>query len=134
MSQFEIRKALSDKLFDLDPFFDTAEVNVKFNPKQDTPYQRYRLIPSNVENPTYGDNFHRENGIFEVTLCYPLYQGEGAIMQKADEVKAHFKRGQSVQSNSITTTIRTTPSIGGAFIDGDRYCVICSIFYYSNQI
>lgn len=134
MSQSDVRIALGQKLFELDPFFETSPSNVKFEPKQGTPYQAYKFIPQSVENPTFGDNFHRENGIFEVKLCYPLYAGEGEIMQKADEIKVHFRRGLSVQNNNTKTTIRSTPTIGTAFIDGDRYCIICSIFYYSNQI
>lgn len=133
MSQGKIRAALDDELYQLDTAFHTAIPNVHFDPVKNTPYQKTKITPQTVENPTYGDNFHRERGSFLVVLCYPLGSGEGAVMDKADEVKGWFYRGKSIEQSGVTVTIRTTPTIGTAYVSDDRYCVPVTIFYYANM-
>lgn len=134
MSQSDIRIALEKELIRLDSTFPIAISNVKFKPTSGVSYQSCKVIPQTVENPTYGDNFHRENGVFQIMLCFVLYEGEGDILLKADEVKEWFYRGKSITQGTTTVTIRTTPTIGTAYVTEDRYCIPISIFYYANLI
>lgn len=132
MSQDDIRTAFEKKLKDLDNSFQTAYENVSFKPSTGIPYQSLSLIPLEPENPTYGDNFHREVGIFQVVLCYPIGRGTGPIKTKAEDIKEHFKRTTALTQNNTVVTIDKTPHIGAAYTIGDRYCIPVRISYYAN--
>ena len=72
MSTQKILSAFLVALDEITPSIPTKKPNVSFTPAVNQPYQRARLLPSPPENPTMGDDYHRENGIFEIVLFYPI--------------------------------------------------------------
>lgn len=132
MSQFSIRNALRKHAIALDPSFDTARENVKFDPKANEPYQVFTVQPRTTSNPTFGDAFYRENGSFRINLCYPLNKGEGAAAKKAEEIQNHFKRGTTILEGGVAVIINRTPSIGAGYIQGDRYVIPVRIEWYAD--
>lgn len=130
MSQLKIRRAFEKALKSLDPSFPTAYENVSFNPTKDVPYQRVQLVPLEPENPTMGDNYHREVGEFQIFLCYPLNKGLQDIYSKAESIKSFFNRGKTIPENDIEVIVRTTPSISGGITVNDRYILPVRIEYY----
>ena len=69
----------------------TAYENTTFTPKADFPHQLSRLVPLPVENPTFGDNYNREIGFYQIVLSYPKGKGVGTLATMADMVKDYFK-------------------------------------------
>ncbi len=111
----------------------TAFENVTFTPKVDQPYQLSRLVPLPVENPTYGDNYNREVGFYQIVLSYPKGNGVGNITLMADKVKDYFKRGTTLVEGSDKIIIDRTPQISPVYINDNRAEITIRIRYYSEQ-
>ena len=111
----------------------TAFENVTFTPKVDQPYQLSRLVPLPVENPTYGDNYHREVGFYQVVLSYPKGKGVGALSTMADKVKDYFKRGTTLVEATDKIVVDRTPEISSVYINDTRAEITIRIRYYSDQ-
>lgn len=132
MSILKIRAAFESALSGMTPVIQTAYENTPFNPTTGTPYQRPSLLMAAPENPTFGSNFYRERGIFYVTLVYPLGNGTGAVMARAEAVKAFFKRGNSYSNGGVTVQIERTPEIASQQIDADSYSVPVKVRFWAD--
>ena len=111
----------------------TAFENTTFTPVLTQPHQLSRLVPLPVENPTYGDNYNREVGFYQVVLSYPKGEGAGALATMADKVKDYFKRGTTLVENTDKIIIDRTPEISSVYINDNRAEITIRIRYYSEQ-
>lgn len=128
-----IRAALETALAAMSPTLATAFENVTFAPVAGTPYQRVEWLFARPDNSEYGPNY-RQDGICQVTLCYPTGAGSGAINARAELLKSSFKRGNSFASGGVTVVISDTPEVMPAYVDGDRYCIPVSIRLFSHLV
>jgi hypothetical protein len=129
MSAALITQALETALNGMSPALATGWPNAPFTPPAATvPYQKAAILFAEPENPTYGNTFHRERGIFQVTLMYPQQTGAAAALARAELIRATFYRG----AKFTTTTIERTPEILPGFADGDRWAVPVRIRFYSD--
>jgi len=131
MSISSVRIALESKLNAMTPTLSTAWENVPFTPVTGTPYQRAYLMPATPANPTMGDGYYREQGIFQVSLMYPLQAGPKTAADRAELIREAFKRGTSMTSGGITTIVERTPEIGQGRVDGDRWALPVKIRWYA---
>ena len=134
--QSNVRKAFEKKLTSMPQGLgqtQTAFENVTFTPKVDQPYQLSRLVPLPVENPTFGDNYNREIGFYQVVLSYPKGKGVGTLATMADMVKDYFKRGTTLVEGSDKIIIDRTPEISSVYINDNRAEITIRIRYYSEQ-
>ena len=131
MSITAVRAALETKLAAMTPALATAYENAPYTPVPGTPYQAVYLLPT-VENPTMGDSYYREVGIFQISLFYPLLTGPAAAAARAQLIRTAFKRGTSMISGGITTTITRTPEISQGRVDGDRWHVPVKLQWHAN--
>lgn len=123
MSLAEVRIALESKLNAITPALATEWENVPYIPVTGTPYQKVWLLPAEPDNPTMGDDFYREQGVFQITLMYPLQIGPAAAIARAELIRTAFKRGTSMTSGAVTVIVNKTPEIGIARVDNDRWAV-----------
>jgi hypothetical protein len=130
MSVVAIRAALDTALDTLSPAIVTAKENVNFDAEAGVaataPYQRVHLLLAQPDNAEISRR-HVEQGIYQITLCYPLNTGPAAAATRAELIRATFYRGASFVAGGITVTIIRTPEIAPAMIEGDRYVVPVSI-------
>lgn len=115
----------------------TAWENMSFQTTADVPYQATYLLVATPENPTFGDGFYRENGIFQVNLFYPQQIGTGAIGSRAELIRSTFKRGSTFVKDGILVIINATPDIGSNLSTSgtqgdDRWMLPVKISWYSN--
>jgi len=129
MSLSIIRKALEQRLAALAPAIATAYENAPFVPAVGTPYQRVSMLPATPDNSTQGATLYLEIGIFQVTLMWPMGVGPSVMEDRAQLLRAHFKRGTSMVESGITVIVTKTPSVAPAFVDGDRFTVPVSIAF-----
>ena len=111
----------------------TAYENTTFTPKADFLHQLSRLVPLPVENPTFGDNYNREIGFYQIVLSYPKGKGVGTLATMADMVKDYFKRGTTLVEGSDKIIIDRTPEISSVYINDNRAEITIRIRYYSEQ-
>lgn len=113
--------------------FPVAWENVKYSPPSDGgPYAAVFLLPATPENPTFGDAFHRDIGLMQITLSYPVNGGAGRSYAKAEEIRDLFKRGYSFTSGGYTVIVAKTPTIGPGVTQGDRYVLPVRVQYFAN--
>jgi len=131
MSLASVRIALESKLNAMTPALSTAWENVPFTPVSGTPYQAAYLMPATPANPTMGDGYYREQGIFQVTLMYPLQAGPKPAADRAEAIRAAFKRGTTLTNGNVSVIIEQTPEIGQGRVDGDRWMQIVRIRWFA---
>lgn len=87
MSAIKIRAALETALNGMSPSLATAWENNAFAPPiATTAYQRAAVLFAEPDNQEFGSSY-MEQGIFQVTLCYPLQTGVGAAASRAESVR-----------------------------------------------
>lgn len=111
----------------------TAFENASFTPTTGKPYQLSRLVPLPVENPTYGDNYNREVGFYQVVLSYPKGEGVGKLATMADKIKDYFKRGTTLVQGSDKVIVDRSAEISPVYINDTRVEITIRIRYYSEQ-
>lgn len=111
----------------------TAFENVSYTPSPSTPYQMSRLVPLPVENPTLGDGYNREVGFYQIVLSYPRGKGLGEMVEVADNLKRHFKRGTTLVVDNDKIIIDRTPEIAPTYINDNRTEMIIRVRYYCEQ-
>lgn len=63
-------------------------------PQANEAWFEFFIIPNRPVVVTLGDDgFNEHTGIVQVNLNYPMHEGSGAMLQKADQVSALFKAG-----------------------------------------
>ena len=132
MSIVSIRAALETKLNTITPALATVWENIGYTPVAGIAYQAAYILPADTENPTMGDDFHRELGLFQVSLFYPVQAGTATAAARAELIKTAFKRGTSMVSGTVTVRINRTPSIGQGRVDGDRWHIPVKIQYFAD--
>ena len=131
MSITSIRAALETRLAAMSPALATAYENVPYAPVLGTPFQAVYLLPATPDNSTMGDGHYVEQGIFQVSLFYPLQAGPKAAADRAELIRTQFKRGTSMTSGSVTVRIMRTPEIGQGRVDGDRWHIPVKCVYFA---
>ena len=125
----KIRTALTEHLKALAPTFPTQIENSGFVPTPNVPFQRVAMLYATPDNQVLGCNHYKELGIIQIDLCYPTAKSNSDCQSKADEVRAHFKRGTLLSYDGQSVRVMTTPSKFTLGIRDDRYVVIVSINY-----
>jgi hypothetical protein len=118
-----IRAMLESRLNTLSPALATAWENAPYTPVAGTPYQRAWLLIATPDNSTMGDGYFREQGIFQITLMYPLQTGTSTAAIRAEAIRTAFKRGTSMTGNGITVRVELTPEIAVGRVDEDRWAL-----------
>lgn len=134
MSITSIRAALEAKLNAMTPALATVWQNVSYTPITGTPYQACFLLPATPSNLTLGDGFYREQGIFQISLFYPLLEGAQDAEARAQLIRTAFKRGTAMISGSVSVLVDTTPEIGQGRADDDRWHVPVKIRFSAGII
>lgn len=132
MSIVKIRAALENHLSTMSGAIPISYENAQFSPTAGSPFQVVNLLPASVENPSIGASLHRELGIFQVTLYYPINNGSSDAATMAENIRTRFARGITLSKDSVVVQIDSTPSIVRGIIDGDRWVVAVSVPYMAN--
>ena len=130
MSIVSVRAALQTKLNGM-AALPTAWENVGYTPVAGTPYQAAYVMPATPDNPTMGDDYYQEQGIFQISLFYPLAVGTAVAEARAQLIRTTFKRGTSMTSGAVTVIVDKTPEIGQGRVDGDRWHVPVKVRWYA---
>lgn len=133
MSQALIRAALETALNGMSPAVITSWENVAFTPPASTvPYQRVTLLFAEPADPVMGNALHVEQGILQVSLCYPLQQGDAAVRARVGLIRDTFYRTLTLTSGGTSVIISRTPEAGNGSAEADRWVVPVRIRWFSN--
>lgn len=132
MSLVVVRKLLELRLNAITSPLPTAWQNVPFAAQPKTAWQRINLLPARTENPTFGDAFKRETGIFQITLSYAEGTGPQAIEAKAEALRAHFPRGLRLTEGAVDVLIDEAPFMAPSFNEGGFYRLPVSVPWIAN--
>lgn len=129
MSELSVRQALEKRLLTLVDKKDVDFENRRFVPVASRIFYEARLLPNTPDNSVLGDDYFKEGGIFQITVCAPLLRGTKDVSGQADALQTLFKRGTRLTQNGIVVVIETTPAIGPGLRDRDRYRKPVSVRY-----
>jgi len=132
MSSVVIRKLFEQALNNINPPIETAFENAGYSPRNGVPYQSANVLLAQPENPTLSPGFHREVGIFQVSLRYPANQGTGLVQARAEILRVVFARGVTLTEGQISVRVSATPEIAPGRADGDRWVVPVKIRFFAN--
>jgi hypothetical protein len=111
MSYEIIRKLLEQRLNTITPALATVFENMPYTPVKGTPWQAVHMLPAPTENPTMGDQHHREVGEFQVSLNYPPMAGSQAANARAQLIREAFPRGLTLTEGTLRVLIDRTPYV-----------------------
>lgn len=121
MSQTYIRNALENALAAIVPAIDIVHENQSYEPIAGRPYCEAYVLFATPSNPTMGDGFYQELGIFQVNLQYPTEVGTADAAARAQLIRDAFPRGATFAFSGVTVQVDRTPEIGAGTVDGDRW-------------
>lgn len=123
-----IRDLLRIQLNTISGSFPTVYENMPYTPTIGTPWQWAILLWAQTENPTMGDDFQREVGIFQVGLSFPRSQGPDALNVQSAIIRGGFKRGLTLSQANVKMRVLHSPYLSPAFpSDGAWYQVAVSV-------
>lgn len=137
MSEDVIRKAFEQEMnvfvaAQTPPALPLAHENQAFDPPSDgSAYLKLNLLPAQPDNTTIGDGHWRDQGIFQVLLCYPQNAGTGDVDTMAKKIKEWFKRGTSLNEGGTIVRVNKTPTVAPGYPDGEKWKVPVSIPYFA---
>lgn len=110
----------------------TAWPNVTFNPVAGYPFQKVNVVFARPEEPTAGCDFYREIGFLQVTLYYPLLQGDGLAMSRAELIRKTFPKGSSLTKDGVTVQFDKVAQIMEGVPTDESYIVVVRVPFYAN--
>lgn len=105
------------------PALATAFENAPYTPVTGTAFQIATLLVAEPDNQTVGDAHYQEQGIFQITLMYPLQVGTATVMARAELIRTTFKRGNTFTSGGVRVVVTKTPEVSAGRIDGYYFSV-----------
>lgn len=130
MSYSTIRRLLEQHLVTNSVGIETAWENVPYKPGT-AMWQEVALLPARPENPTLGDAFRRETGIFQISVHAPLNVGPQVAQARADALLAAFARGLMLFSGTLRVMIDASPFIGPS-VRGEWFTIVVSVPYVAD--
>ncbi len=133
MSALLVKRALEIALAGILPALPTAWRNVDFLPPVDGgPWQRADVMFAEPFDLDLGSDSHREQGIFQVSLFYPLLQGEQLALSRVEVIRALFRKGAEFTNGGVRVIIERTPEVSNGLPDGTHWLQPVKIRFYSN--
>lgn len=134
MSELLVRRALEKQLTGMSGgLADTYFENETREPPADsvTPYQRCFLMPAEPDNEVMGAGLYQAQGVYQVSLLYPLGDGGGAAAAQAELLRQRFKHGTTIVESGLNVHITKTPHVARGMEDGGRWHVPVSIRWHA---
>lgn len=132
MTQASIRNALENALAAITPAIDIVHENEAYDPIADRPYCEAYVLWATPSNPTMGDGFYQELGIFQINLQYPAEVGTADAAARAKLIRDAFPRGASFAFGGVTVQIDKTPEIGAGTVDAGLWMVPIKIRFHAD--
>jgi hypothetical protein len=133
MSLQNIRSALAQAFqsggFGLPVVYENAPRSTQAN----APWAEFFFIPNQPVVRTLGDQGQDEHtGIVQINLNYPLHEGPGRVLQKADQIRAVFKAGAAFTHTGQVVHIRSSGLSRAPQIEGGFFQCIFTIQWRAN--
>lgn len=129
----EIHTALDTRLNTLTGGTPIAWENTAYVPIRGTAYLRPTLLmsPSSLMDL---DTLQMNQGFYQVDLFYPLGDGAGVLLSKADDIYDHFKGALKLTSGSVNVYIKEISRTAPAEIDNAWYMASIEVHWkaYTN--
>jgi hypothetical protein len=74
-------------------------------------------------DPVLGTGYYRENLELQIFVNSPNNKGVGEALSRAELLRTHFKKGLTIQKDTLIIHILETPRISGSAVIGDRLIV-----------
>lgn len=124
MAIIQVKRASERHLSTLTPIVPTAYEGITFNPPSSM-YQRVQFLIQSPQDPVLGTGFHREILSMQVFIVAPTNKGTADVINRAELVREHFKKGTVFTEDNVHIHVLRTPQVAGTSIASDR--IICPV-------
>lgn len=124
MSIKKTQVGLIKHLQTLSPALPTAYEGVSFTPPTGM-YQRVQFRISKPDDPVLGQGYYRERLEIQVFVYGAINKGTGEVLDRAEMLRQHFKKGTFLLEQQIPIHVLETPAISGTVVIGDR--ILCPV-------
>jgi hypothetical protein len=132
MSQSNIRNALENALAAITQAIDIVHENEAYEPIAGRPFCEAYVMFATPANPTMGDGFYQELGIFQINLQYPTEVGTAAAAAQAQLIRDAFPRGATFVFGGVTVQVDRTPEISAGTVDADRWFLPIKVRWHAD--
>lgn len=102
--------------------------NTSHDSDADIPWCSFFFIPNQPSAATLGDQGEDDHtGIVQINLNYPLLNGSGEALQKADEIRAVFKAGATFSYLGQNVFIKSSGVSRASQVENGFYQTILTI-------
>jgi len=132
MSITSIRNALETALASITPAIDIVHENQSYDPVAGRPYCEAYLLVATPNNPTMGDGFYQEQGVFQLNLQYPPDQGSFDAAQQAEAIRVLFRRGVSFSDGGVSVMVDRTAEIGAGRVEAGLWMLPVKVRWHAD--
>lgn len=100
-----------------------AYEGVSFTPPNNATYLRTQFLIAQPDDPTIGDLYYRERITFQVFVVGLSNKGTASALQTAEQVRALFKKGTTLNESGTNIYVLGTPKISGTSVVNDRIII-----------
>ncbi|WP_444941249.1 phage tail terminator-like protein [Microbulbifer sp. ZKSA004] len=112
----------------------TGYENDGFEPNTGTPYATVYNLPADSHQDTVGDiGWDEWEGIFQVSIFYPVGKGRGDALTLADQILTHFKAGSTPEYSGQIVTIQSS-TISPGRVEGGWYQLDISVAWAASTL
>jgi hypothetical protein len=115
MAIIQVKRAAERRLATLTPSVTTAYEGVTFEPPASM-YQRVQFTIRSPQDPVLGTGFHREIVSMQVFVVAPTNKGTAEVINRAELVREHFKKGTVFTEGNVHIHVLRTPQVAGTTI------------------
>lgn len=127
----KIRAALENHLVTMPDVPPVATPNVKFDPDESTLFLRAQFIPRVRRPDVRGPNpMQRYEGLYNILVCSPTYDGEGAGLAIADTLLQRFDATTDITRNGVTVRIDYA-EVALSYQDSPFFCTPVVVSWYT---
>jgi hypothetical protein len=132
MSYAVVRKLLEAALLAQSPTYPTSWENVPFSPTMGTAWQRATLMPGRTLDPTLGDGFMREVGVYQIDIYCAPDKGPAEAVARVEALRTWFKRGTSFVEGNVRVLVAGSPYLAPSMPDASWFRLTLSVPYLAD--
>ena len=117
----KIYTAFLQKINTVTPKIDSVYENKEYTPINDVPFQELYILLSDNTSEYINETTYNMEGLFQISLNYPINQGRTAAMDRATLYMNLFPKNTKLTYNGLTVRQVGIPQIANLGVVGDRY-------------
>ena len=123
----KIYTAFLQKINTITPKIDSVYENKAYTPSNDVPFQELYIMPSSNTSEYINETTYNMEGLFQISLNYPINQGRTAVTDRVDLYMSLFPKNTKLTYDGLLVRQVGIPQISNLGVVGDRYKIVLRV-------